>query len=164
MPTGLIATTLARLNWRFLAGVLCVVVAAGALVDTTPTAIQGFIAAEQDNSWRSPLQRLVHTGDVNGIQHDFQEAALAFVPPRSTFAVLPPPSFAIGQKAYGIAPVAVDVANDYFRFLLLPSRLVDASKAQYLLCFGCDTSPWDKQTTWLWKNQNGDGVGRVNRP
>ena len=162
MPTGSIATTLTRLNWRFLAGVLCVVVATYVLLDKTPAAFRTFSAAEQQNSWRSPLQRLVHTGDVNGIEHDFQEGALAFVPPRSTFAVLVPPNVAIAQK-YGIAQVAVDVSSDYFRYLLLPSRLVDVSKAQYLLCFGCDTTPY-KQVTWLWQNTNGDGVARVNGP
>lgn len=152
----------ARFDLRFVAGLLCVVVASGVLVARAPAAFREFIAAEKNDSWRTPLGRLVHTGDVNGFPHDFQQGALDFVPPGSTFAVLPPPSAEIGEKYYGIPPVALDTVSPYFRYLLLPSRLVPAEEAQYVLCFACDTDPWDARTTWLWHNTNGMAVGRVN--
>jgi hypothetical protein len=162
MPRSSFRTQLSRVDLRFVAGVLCVVVAAGVLIERWPTAFRGFNTAVKYDSWRPPIRRLVHTGDVNGIPHDFQEAALAYVPPRSTFAVLPPTSVESAAKYYGIPAVALDAVDPYFQFLLLPSRLVAPEDAQYVLCFACDTSPWDARTTWIWKNTNGDGVGRVN--
>src|SRR4051794_37226012 len=151
-----------RLDLRFAGGVVCVAVAAAVLVAATPDAFRLFDWSTRNDSWRTPLGRVVHTGDVNGIPHDFQQGALDNVPPGSTFAVLPPPSPEIGEKYYGIPAVADSTVFPYFQYLLLPSRLVPPEQAQYILCFACDTDPWDKRTTWLWQNTNGMGVGRVN--
>jgi hypothetical protein len=147
---------------RFAGGVLCVLVATVLLGLQAPRAFRAFNSQVRDNEWRTPVGRLVHTGDVAGIPHDFQEAALAYVPRRSTFAVLPPPSYEIAQKDYGIVPVTIDQLAPYLQFLLLPSRLVEPTVAEYVLCFACDTDQWDKRTTWLWKNTTGDAVGKVN--
>jgi hypothetical protein len=148
---------------RFVAGVLCVVATAAVLVLHVPDTFSWTDSTVHDNAWRSPLRRLVHTGDVNDIPHDFQEAAMTYVPTGSTFAVLPPPSPEIAQSGYGIPPVALVELPYYMQFLLLPSRMVDPSVAQYVLCFACDTDRWDKHTTWLWRNTAGESVGKVDR-
>jgi hypothetical protein len=151
-----------RLDLRFWGGVVCVVVSAGVLVAAAPDAFRLFDYDTNNDSWRTPLGRLVHTGDVNGFPHDFQQGALDNVPPGSTFAVLPPVTPEDGEKYYGIPAVAAYTVTPYFQYLLLPSRLVPPEQAQYILCFACDTDPWDARTTWLWKNTNGMGVGKVN--
>ena len=145
---------------RFGAGVLCVAAAAAALAVRAPHAFRSFDAAAHDNAWRSPIQRLVHTGEITGINAGVQEAALQYVPPRSTFAVLTPPSLDAAAH-YGFGQVTIDAAPAYFEYLLLPARLVPPERAQYVICFGCDTSPWDPKTTWLWRDTAGDSIGRV---
>jgi hypothetical protein len=47
------------------------------------------------------------------------------------------------------------------QFMLLPRRRVDPDEAQYVLCYACDTGPWDHRTDWLWKNEHAEAIGRV---
>jgi hypothetical protein len=40
---------------------------------------------------------------------------------------------------------------------------VASTHLEYVICWGCDTSPWDGRTTWLFRNDQGVAIGRVNR-
>ena len=89
-----------------------------------------------------------------------QVEALSVIPKGSDYALLLPAT--IGQtSAYGIEPITFEVAFAWMRYLLLPDRPVDPAQARYVICFACDTSPWDHHTTWLWKNNQGESIGRV---
>ena len=62
---------------------------------------------------------------------------------------------------YGINPITYETAVPVLRYLLLPAWPVDPADARFVICFGCDTDPWDRRTTWLWKDNRGDAIGRV---
>jgi len=146
---------------RFVGGLLCVLTAAIVLTIQAPHRFAWAKHTYHANSWRSPVRRLLHTGETYDIPTDFQEAALTYVPPRSTFAVLPPPSAEVAEKGYGIPSLTLIDLSYWMQFLLLPSRMVEPSVAQYVLCFACDTDPWAKRTAWIWKNDSGEAIGKV---
>jgi len=148
---------------RFVGGVLCVLAVAVVLVLQVPHRFEWAKRTYDANAWRPPVRRLLHTGETYLIPTDFQEAALTYLPPRSTFAVLPPPSPEIAAKGYGIPYLTLIDLPFWLQFLLLPSRMVAPDVAQYVLCFACDTDPWSPRTTWIWKNQTGELIGKVNR-
>jgi hypothetical protein len=147
---------------RFVGGLLCVLTVVAVLAAEVPGRFHSIQLAVDGNSWRSPVKRLIHTGEMTNIPTDFQEAALTYVPPRSTFAVLPLPSPENALKYHGIPSVTLVDVPYWMQYLLLPSRMVDPGVAQYVLCFACDTAPWDKRTTWIWKNTAGEAIGKVN--
>jgi hypothetical protein len=148
---------------RFVVGLLCVLAVVWVLAGQVPDRLRWTDAAVDANAWRSPFRRLVHTGESYLIPTEFQRAAIDYVPPHSTFAVLPPPSYEEAAAGYGIQPITLIVLPFYLQFLLLPAREVDPRAAQYVVCFACDTEPWDKRTTWLWKDTAGNSIGKVER-
>jgi hypothetical protein len=117
-------------------------------------------SVQSDAYIRDPLGRIVTSGDILGLPRDMQLEALAVIPKGSDYALLLPET-AEKASAYGIAPVTFEVAFAWMRYLLLPDRPVDPSHARYVICFACDTAPWDHRTRWLWKNDEGDSIGRV---
>lgn len=148
---------------RFVGGILCVLAAVVVLALQVPHRFEWAKHTYDANAWRSPARRLLHTGETYLIPTDFQEAALTYVPRGSTFAVLPPPSPEIAAKGYGIPYLTLIDLPFWLQFLLLPSRMVTPSKAEYVLCFACDTDPWSPLTTWIWKNDSGELIGKVRR-
>jgi len=146
---------------RFAGGVLCVLSAAAVLAFEAPHRFEWAKHTYDANSWRSPVRRLLHTGESYSIPTDFQEAALTYVPRGSTFAVLPPPSQQIAAEGYGIPALTLIELPFWMQFLLLPARMVEPDAAQYVLCFACDTDPWAKRTIWIWKNTAGEAIGQV---
>lgn len=151
------------LDWlRFGGGVACVGVAAFVFLTHGPRAYNDFNANVTANSWRNTLDRLVAPGDITGLDKGFQEAALSTLPADASYTVVGPPTPEIGLKNYGMNDITQAGLVPWLRYLLLPARQVADDAAQYVLCYGCDTTPWDKHTTWLWRNTNGDLIGRVN--
>jgi hypothetical protein len=104
--------------------------------------------------------RLLTTGAIQGVPRGLQSEALALIPPRSDYAVLLPATLD-AAAAYGINSITYATAVPFLRYLLLPSWPVDPGQARYVICFGCDTGPWDQRTTWLWKDSHGDSIGKV---
>ncbi len=107
-----------------------------------------------------PVFRIVTSGDSLGLPSDMQVEALSVIPKGSDYTLLLPETVD-GAKSYGIAPVTYEVAFAWMRYLLLPDRPVDPAHARYVICFACDTAPWDHRTSWLWKNDQGESIGRV---
>jgi hypothetical protein len=149
------------LDWvRFGGGVACILAALWVFVDRAPTAYREFNANVRDNRWRGMLDRLVAPGDITGLDKAFQEAALATIPKDATYTIVPPPNPEVAERAYGMNSITQEGLVPFLRYLLLPARLT-GSNAQYVLCYGCDTTPWDGRTTWLWRNDRGQLIGKV---
>ena len=150
---------------RLAVGLVCVGVAAFLFVVEVPRTVRALDASAADNesSITSPVERLVRTGRSLDIPRDLQEAALADIPPGSRYALLVAPSSPGAEKAYGIDDVASETIGPFLFYLLLPSLPVDSTHPEYVICWGCDTSPWDGRTTWLFRNDQGVAIGRVNR-
>jgi hypothetical protein len=159
-PTGRVgASALERV--RFGGGLLCLLVAVAVLLYQAPRTYRSFDANVAANSWRNRLDRLVAPGDITGLDKEFQLAALSLVPPNATYAVLAPPNPDVAEKAYGMNAITQAGLVPWLRYLLMPARMTDPEHARYVLCYGCDTDPWDPRTTWLWKNVHGEQVGKV---
>jgi hypothetical protein len=148
---------------RRLVGFGCVVVAFVTFGLEAVPSYRHFESAYQADAWRTPLDRQTATGDILGLDREYQLRALALIPRTATFAVLPPPSPAVAAQAYGINSITFNALPGFFLYWLLPAREVAPEKARYILCYGCDTTPWTHRTTWLFTNTHGDLIGRVNK-
>ena len=157
IPTGL------GNRLRLALGVACVIAGAVTLVSHVPRTVRSMNATERSDVLTSALDRLIKTGDTLDIPSDLQTHALAAIPPGSEYALLLPPTVTpAAEKSYGMDQFAHDVVGAWLRYLLLPSRPVaDPGQARYIVCWGCDTTPWDGHTDWLWRNDKGAAIGRV---
>ena len=149
-------------RFRFAGGILIVAFAVVFFATHARATYRHFDANLEADSWRNQLDRLVAPGDMTGLDKQFQEAALSLLPKDATYAVLPPPSPQVAEDSYGMNSITQAGLVPWLRYLLLPARLDTPEKAQYVLCYGCDTDPWDRRTTWLWKDVHGHEIGRVN--
>jgi len=136
-------------------GLLCVAVSFGVLLYEVPRTFDAFNRDADESSWRNRLDRLVEPGNIVGIDKQFQEHALSLVPKDATFTVVPPPSPEVAEKDYGMNAITQEGLALWLRYLLMPARETDPGSARYVLCYGCDTRPWDGVTTWLWISDRG---------
>lgn len=146
---------------RFAVGFGCVAVAVVLLVSHAPRVVRDANAGVRSYAYiTDPLGRIVTSGDMYGLPRDMQVEALSVIPKGADYALLLPGTVK-EASAYHIAPVTYEVAFAWLRYLLLPDRPVDSTDARYVICFGCDTAPWDHHTRWLWKDDEGNSIGRV---
>ena len=139
-------------------GLLCVVVSLGVLLYQGPRTWNALDRNANENSWRNKLDRLVAPGGFTGIDKQFQEHALLLVPKDATFTVVPPPSPEVAEKDYSMNAITQEGLAPWLRYLLMPARETDPGSARYVLCYGCDTRPWDAVTTWLWISDRGQST------
>ena len=146
---------------RFVVGVACVVAAVVLFAVKVPRTVGNLDSAVRADAYiTDPVGRSLTSGDILGISRDLQSEALAKIPPGSGYALLLPDE-ASASAGYGIGQVAYETVGPWLNYLLLPSRQVPAERAQYVICWGCDTSGWDPRTTWLYRNGQGVAIGRV---
>jgi hypothetical protein len=138
------------------------VLAAAALVVRLPAATRDLDAQATRNARGGDLGRMLAAADSIDVDNDFVAASLTVVPQDASYAVLLPPSPEVAAKSYGIGAITLSGLPGYMQFMLLPRRQVMPEEAQYVLCYACDTSPWDHRTSWLWKNDHGVAIGKVN--
>jgi hypothetical protein len=156
---GMTASRGARL--RAVAGLVCVGCAAVLFVLEVPRAIHDLNGQRKAVSYLTDAQeRLLTTGDIEGLPAQLQAAALDVIPSRANYAVLMPATLA-DAAPYGINAITMGTGPAFLLYLLLPRWQVDAGQARYVICFGCDTTAWDHRTTWLWRDDRGDSIGRV---
>ncbi len=153
------ATLSDRLRLAF--GALLVATAAALLVWHVPTTVRSLDAQVGTYGYiHDGLTRQVTTGDALGIPYALQVAALADIPPGARYTLLLPANQQLAT-VYGISPLAFVTAAAFLEYLLLPAEQVAPSEARYLICWGCDTTPWDQRTDWLWQSDQGQSVGRL---
>lgn len=152
--------SMARL--RAVVGLVCVGCAAVLFVLEVPRAIHDLNGQRRAVSYLTGAQdRLLTTGDIEGLPRQLQVAALGVIPSRANYAVLMPATLA-DAAPYGINAITMGTGPAFLRYLLLPRwQVADPGQARYIICFGCDTTAWDHRTTWLWRDDRGDSIGRV---
>ena len=132
---------------RFAIGVGCVIVAVGALVLYVPRTVRSM----NDTARASPKgveYRSLYTGDTLGIPFTLQSEAISLIPPHARYALLLPASQDTAAATYGIGEITYVTVLPWLRYLLLPALPVENPKqAQYIICWGCNTAPWDHHTT-----------------
>jgi hypothetical protein len=147
---------------RFAIGVVCVLAAAALLILKVPRTIGNLDSSVRGNAYiTDPIGRSLTEGDMLGISRDLQLQAIAKIPRGSAYAVLLPSDQQLASSGYGIEPVTYETLAPWLNYLLLPSRQVSPKDARYVICWGCDTTPWDHRTTWLFDNDQGVAIGRV---
>jgi hypothetical protein len=147
---------------RRLSALALTVVAAVALIARLPTAIRALDDQATYNAQRGSAGRLLVAADSINVDNDFVLATLSVLPLDAKYAVLLPPSAEVAASSYGIGALTLSALPGYMQFMLLPRRQVAPDQAQYVLCYACDTSPWDHRTTWIWKNSHAVLIGKVN--
>lgn len=127
-----------------------------------PSALRLFDRRASFNAHQSRIGETIAGADGVAIDNDFVVQALALLPPHATYVLGMPPSTDAAAK-YGIVPTTLLALPNYVRFLMLPRREVDPAAAQYLLCYACDTSPFDKRMHRLWTDPKGFVIGALRR-
>jgi len=140
-----------------------VATAAIVLAVEIPSAVKLFGDTATANAQRDRPGRILMGADALNVDNDFVLAALSTLPSSARYAVLLPPSPEVAESGYGINPLTLQGLPDYMQFMLLPRRRVHPEEAQYVLCYACDTGPWDHRTDWLWKNEHAEAIGKVRR-
>lgn len=155
---------MSRWTLRRLLAALVVAVAVVLLAFRVQHAFRGFLSATDAAVGRNGLGGALAGADSLDIDNGFVVAAVQMVPTGARYAVLLPPSVQIAQTNYGIDPITIQALPAFMREVLLP-RLPTAEpvRGDYVLCYDCDTSPWDHRTRWLWTDAKGRAVGRVYR-
>lgn len=143
--------------------VAAVAVAAATVVVRVPAAFDTLDRRASENAHQTPIGREIQASDSLGIQNEFLIQALSLLPRNATYVVEQPPSPEIAAT-YGIAPATLLALRGYVRFLLLPRREAPPAKAEYVLCYACDTDPYDKRgMKRLWSDPHGLVIGELRR-
>jgi hypothetical protein len=146
---------------RLAVGCGCVSVAAVLLIVHTPRVIRSANGTVRSDAYIvDSTDRTLTSGDMLGVSRTLQVEALAVIPRGAAYVLALPATVAKGAR-YGIAPVTYDVTFAWLRYLLLPDRPVEPSEARYVICWGCDRTQWNGHTRWLWRNDQGQAIGRV---
>ncbi len=147
---------------RRIVAVVLVLAAAVALLFRLPGALRQFDDQAAKNAAGGEQGRLLATADSIDVDNDFVLAALDTLPSNATYTVQLPPNADVAASSYGIGALTISALPGYMRFVLLPRLEVAPDEAQYVLCYACDTAPWDHKTSWLWKNEHAVVIGKVN--
>jgi len=154
--------TTRRRRPRRIAALGLLALAAVVLISRLPAATRELDDQAARNARGGDRGRLLATADSIDVDNDFVVASLSVLPMDARYAVLLPPSPEIAASSYGIGALTLSALPGYMQFVLLPRRQVTPEEAQFILCYACDTSPWDRKTTWLWRNAHAVAIGRVN--
>jgi hypothetical protein len=148
---------------RFGIGSGCLLTAAVLFAVHAPHTVRSLNANVRDDAYiTSPLQRVLTSGDIQGLPYELQHQALMLIPGNADYAlVLPSTEEAAGP--YGINSITFYTAGPFLRYLLLPARPAPPEEAHYVICWHCDRKSWDARTTWLWQGDPGEAIGRVRR-
>jgi hypothetical protein len=125
-----------------------------------PSAVRRFDRRASFNAHQSRIGETIAGADGVAIDNAFVIRALSLVPVHATYTLGMPESPKVAAT-YGIVPTTLLALPNYVRFLVLPRREADPSEAQYLLCYACDTSPFDKRMQRLWTDPKGFVIGKL---
>lgn len=126
-----------------------------------PAALTDFQDRAKANDAQTSIGRTIQASDGLGIDNEFVIQALALLPPKATYVLAQPATDELGA-AYGISPTTLLALRGYVRFLLLPRREAPPARAEYVLCYACDTDPFDKRgLERLWTDPHGFVIGRL---
>lgn len=146
---------------RFGIGLGCVLVAAALFVLHAPRAIRTMNATVRADAYiTNPLGRELTSGDALGIPFDLQQHALQLIPGGASYALLLPADQDAAAR-YGISPITFATVGPFLRYLLLPAWPASRGDARYVICWRCDTKPLLGRVSWLWRDGQGEAIGRA---
>lgn len=101
-----------------------------------------------------PSRRVLAGAWLLDIDREFAQAAKAYVGPSDSYTVV------TGPDVTTSSPVTLDFLVTYLRSELLPAALATSGAADWVLCFGCDRSPYGSYEP-VWSR---DGLAVLRRP
>jgi hypothetical protein len=145
------------------AGILVVAAALALLAVRVPATFRAFWDGAQTAATRGQLGGALAGADSLDIDNPFVTAAVQSVPAGARYALLLPEP-RVAESVYHLDPLTVQGLPLFMVEVLLPRVPVSRPRAgDYVLCYVCDTSPWDGRTHWLWTDGKGHAVGEVLR-
>jgi len=148
-------------SWIRIAALALGALAAVLFLVRVPFAIVKIDHRASFNGRQSSLSRTIQGADGLAIDNTFAEQALALLPARAPYTVALPQSQQVADQ-YHISPTTMNALPLYMQFLLLPRREVDAAQARYVLCYACNTDPFDKRgMKRLWTDPKGYVIGEL---
>jgi hypothetical protein len=145
-----------------LVAVALVVAAAVVLVIRLPGAFRSFDQRATANNGQSEIGRQIAGADAEDIDNEFLVQALQLLPQDATYAILLPQTPQIAAT-YHISEPTYNALPGFVLNALLPRRQVDANAARYILCYACNTDPYDPRMKRLWQNDQGLVIGELTR-
>ena len=147
---------------RLTAALLVVAAFAGMVTDRLPQAFRDLSGAATANAGRDEGDGALAAADSVDMDNGFVRAAMQTVPRGSRFLV---ETASTEQAAgYKVDPATLWAVPGQMVEDLLPSRPATEPRVGiYVICYLCDTSPWDKRVDWLWNNHAGMAIGRITR-
>jgi hypothetical protein len=152
----------AATRWSRVAAIGVAALAAAVFLVRLPSVISDFDHRASVNAKQSALGREIQGSDALDISNEFLKQALGLIPRGATYVLERPPSVQAAQS-YHISPTTFNAVPDYTRFVMLPRRETSPDQAEYLLCYACDTAPFDKRMTRLWTDPQGFVIGKLRR-
>jgi hypothetical protein len=125
----------------------------GVAASRYPDGIRGLNNRAAHSAQQSALDRDLELADRVGIERAFVLAARRYVPQRDRYTV------ATGPRASQSTPLTLQAVPGYLQNLLLPRFQTDRDP-RFLLCYGCDPSPWQGRVRVLWR-RGPLGIARV---
>jgi hypothetical protein len=149
-------------NIRRAFAIAAALAAAVVFVARVPPTLRDLDRRASFNAHETPIGRIIQGADGLDIDNDFLVQALTRLPPRATYTLQLSQSPQVA-RGYGIVPTTFHALPGYVEYLLLPRRSMDPRRAQYLLCYACDTTPFDPHLHRLWTDPHGYVIGRLER-
>ena len=140
----------------------CVLAAAVAALLRLPAAVRSFDDRATANDRIVGVGRQISGADAEDIDNEFLVEALQLLPLHARYAILRSQSPEVAQQ-YGISAPTYNALPGLVQNVLLPRRQVDPADAEYVLCYACDTDPYDPRMTRLWEDQHGLLIGKLRR-
>lgn len=148
---------------RFVLGLGCVSAAAVLLAVHLSGALNSLDGSVRFYAYiRTPLVRVLTTGDSLDIPYGLQAEALRVVPRGAGYALVLPPSAQAAARD-GINPVTYVTVAPFLAYLLLPAYPVRPLRARYVICYGCDGRRLGERVRWLWSEGHEQAIGEVER-
>jgi len=152
--------TVARIGRAF--AIAAAATAAIVFLARVPATVRDFDGRATFNAHETPVGRVIQGADGLDIDNDFLVQAMTLLPPHATYTLQLPQSLQVA-RGYGIVPTTFHALPGYVNYVVLPRRSADPQRAQYLLCYACDTDPFDDRMHRLWTDPHGYVIGRLER-
>lgn len=143
------AARLGRLGPVRIGVVLVAASAVATLVAGFGGAYDDFAGRANGNRGLTRSARDLSAAYATDMSRSYVVAARDIVPAGANFAV------ETGDKVVVSTPVSIYAARNYLQFQLLPRRLVPASEAAWLLCYGCDRAAFAGRFDVVWDAEPG---------
>ena len=141
---------------------LAVAATAVAVAVRIPSAVRSFDRGASYGAGQKAYGGALAAADGVLIPDAFVATALEVMPPRARYALLLAPTLKIAETDYHLAKnTYLALPGLMFEVLLPRVPVAVPMKGEFVICDGCDTSPYEGRTHWFWGDEYGRKIGLV---